>query len=212
MLRCASFSCNNMTCEDNPCVWDDLRTKLVETDRVDLLLMMGDQVYADVAFAQGKAMLDKPHMWSAELHEQLVENYRRVYRQTWAYEPTRRVLSQVPSVCIWDDHDVRNDWGSHATDRDRTCDVYKVGLAARDAFWEYQRQLWDDVCDPASGRLRADLRDSIKGDFHSHRFGDFGIFVLDTRGSRSFYSYVRTACSACSHALVFSCLYVLCVQ
>lgn len=72
---------------------------------------------------------------------------------------------------LWDDHEVRNDWGRYAKvtptfwlsnswdgyasvfisfvvsfqDRDPSSPSYIVGLCARQAYWWYQRQLWSDL-------------------------------------------------------------------
>ena len=46
---------------------------------------------------------------------------------------------------LWDDHELRNDWGAFDKDRDPSTVNYQLGRAARRAYWYYQRQLWDDI-------------------------------------------------------------------
>lgn len=61
----------------------------------DLLIFLGDQVYADkaVTFA----------------------DYTGLYREAWSLPEVRWLLSTVPSVMIFDDHEIADDWNSSAS-------------------------------------------------------------------------------------------------
>eukprot|EP01098_Paradermamoeba_levis_P005542 TRINITY_DN2334_c0_g1_i2.p1 TRINITY_DN2334_c0_g1~~TRINITY_DN2334_c0_g1_i2.p1 ORF type:complete len:689 (-),score=149.41 TRINITY_DN2334_c0_g1_i2:203-2149(-) len=185
-----SLSCNSLGEEEEPVVWDSLIEKYLEPGYVDLILHVGDQVYADAAFINGLAMVKEAQKAKKfddegvrrQLQEEIRELYRDFYRRTWNYPPTRKALSMVSNVSIWDDHDIRDDWGSHSKDRDPESDEYFVGLQARQTFWEYQRQLWDDVFD-AQGKVAK----NVQTESHFHKLGSLGIIVMDSRGSRTFY-------------------------
>nr|BAJ93729.1 predicted protein [Hordeum vulgare subsp. vulgare] len=192
-LRVVSLSCHSHLADikDEPVVWNDLFTKFVGPGHIDLILHIGDQVYADVAYDQGLAFLngrrDKgSHEPNYDTLDHVSDYYRQVYRKTWNYAPCARVLANVPSMMIWDDHDLRNDWGSRPNDCDPKTNDYWVGIAARMAFWEYQRQLWDDKLLDAAGKvtLPVTIRSHTEGSVH--RFGDIGVAIIDTRGARSF--------------------------
>ena len=81
-----------------------------------LLLLVGDQVYADAtppgvrAFIRGRR--DPRHPPGLEVAD--FEEYTRLYRESWADPPVRWLLSTVPSAMILDDHDVHDDWNCSA--------------------------------------------------------------------------------------------------
>jgi len=90
---------------------------------------------------------------------------------------------------MWDDHEIRNDWGAFDKDRDKTSLNYKIGLGARRAFWYYQRQLWDDLDD-----LEEKEKDGKDGGCMLDGFTinlpgqEIGLIFVDSRGARSFYA------------------------
>jgi hypothetical protein len=81
-----------------------------------LLLLLGDQVYADelspdvVEFIRGRRDVSEPP------GEQVAdyEEYTRLYREAWSEPVIRWLLSTVPSAMIFDDHDVHDDWNTSA--------------------------------------------------------------------------------------------------
>lgn len=93
-----------------------------------------------------------------------------------------QVLANVPNLAIFDDHELRDDWGDTATDLDKTGKAYFIAEIAYKLALEYQLQLHADI-DFASGTVVADTEP-----FHSHVFGDLGLFFFDQRGVKSFYS------------------------
>ncbi|RCH69366.1 alkaline phosphatase family protein [Streptomyces sp. SDr-06] len=84
--------------------------------RPDLLLLLGDQVYADSVSAGTRAWLaarrdprDAPGAQVADYEE-----YTRLYYESWLDPEVRWLLSTVPSCHIFDDHDVIDDWNTSA--------------------------------------------------------------------------------------------------
>jgi hypothetical protein len=81
----------------------------------DVLLLLGDQVYADTTphgeleeFMAARRNLDEPP--GLEIKD-FVE-YAELYRLAWSEPVIRWVLSTVPSAMIFDDHDIRDDWNT----------------------------------------------------------------------------------------------------
>jgi hypothetical protein len=81
----------------------------------DLLLLLGDQVYADTTphpeleeFMAARRSLDEP---PGEEIKDFVE-YAELYRLAWSDDVIRWVLSTVPSAMVFDDHDIRDDWNT----------------------------------------------------------------------------------------------------
>ncbi|MDT0186122.1 alkaline phosphatase D family protein [Microbacterium sp. ARD31] len=80
----------------------------------DLLLFLGDQVYADEttdemrAFIEARRDIDQPP-WT-ELQD--YEEYAHLYSLAWSDRANRWLLSTVPSAMVFDDHDIRDDWNT----------------------------------------------------------------------------------------------------
>lgn len=179
-LNVACLSCNFIE-RRNPekDVWQRFLEKV---DQIDILLHMGDQIYADFghnAFDEGMKICKGRTLVSPQEEEAIKENFRKYYRLNWNHPATRRFISQVSNLMILDDHEVRDDWGSNDVDKRRDTPEYYVGLLARQVYWEYQRALREDVDD-----VRA--RMTNKHEAYYHIIGDVGILVLDLRAARSF--------------------------
>ncbi|MFF2507019.1 alkaline phosphatase D family protein [Streptomyces sp. NPDC058067] len=84
--------------------------------RPDVLLLLGDQVYADQTspatrryLAARRDLRDAPGDQVADYEE-----YTRLYYESWLDPEVRWLLSTVPSCMIFDDHDVIDDWNTSA--------------------------------------------------------------------------------------------------
>ncbi|MCI3270018.1 alkaline phosphatase D family protein [Streptomyces cylindrosporus] len=85
-------------------------------ERPDVLVLLGDQVYADETSAATRRWLaarrdlsDPPGSEVADYEE-----YTRLYYESWLDPEVRWLLSTVPSCMIFDDHDVIDDWNTSA--------------------------------------------------------------------------------------------------
>jgi phosphodiesterase/alkaline phosphatase D-like protein len=75
----------------------------------------------------------------------ICEFYREVYRDTWRHPPTAKCLANCPNLMIYDDHEVRDNWGDIAEDWESSCAEFFVARCAWIVSMEYQRQLHEDV-------------------------------------------------------------------
>ncbi len=110
----------------------------------DLLLLLGDQVYADTTphaelheFMAARRDLDEPP--GAEIKD-FVE-YAELYRLAWTDEVVRWVLSTLPSAMIFDDHDIRDDWNTSWSWRQqirRTSWWQERIVSGLASYWVYQ--------------------------------------------------------------------------
>ncbi|WLW58641.1 alkaline phosphatase D family protein [Streptomyces sp. YU58] len=87
-----------------------------EGERPDVLLLLGDQVYADETspatrrwLAARRDLSDPPGNEVADYEE-----YTHLYYESWLDPQVRWLLSTVPSCMIFDDHDVVDDWNTSA--------------------------------------------------------------------------------------------------
>jgi hypothetical protein len=85
-------------------------------DWPDLLLLLGDQVYADEVSPQTREFVEAKRDMSAEPGPIALdfEEYTRLYRESWSDPVIRWLLSTVSSAMIFDDHDVHDDWNISA--------------------------------------------------------------------------------------------------
>lgn len=78
------------------------------------LVLLGDQVYADHLPPAMREFIAERRDLNAEPGPELADydEYAEMYRLSWSDPPIRWLLANVPSVMIFDDHDVRDDWNT----------------------------------------------------------------------------------------------------
>jgi hypothetical protein len=88
--------------------------ELPPEERPHLLLMLGDQVYADEDAPRTREFIRQRRSTEGEPGEEVAdfEEYTHLYRESWGDETIRWLLSTVPSAMIFDDHDVHDDWNT----------------------------------------------------------------------------------------------------
>ena len=174
----------------------------------DGLLLMGDQVYVDevppeaAAFIRGRRDVGEPP--GVEIAD--FEEYTVLFRASWSDPDIRWLLATVPSVMIFDDHEVSDDWNiSQAwVEEMRSLSWWDERItAAFMAYWLYQhlgnlsppelaeetllKQVRED--DDAGPRLREIAhkwdRESAASRWAYHRdFGRSRLLVIDSRAAR----------------------------
>jgi phosphodiesterase/alkaline phosphatase D-like protein len=98
-------------------------------DWPSVLLMLGDQVYADAASPETRAFIRSRRQTGEPPGAEVAdfEEYTRLYREAWSDPPIRWLLSTLPSAMIFDDHEVIDDWNISA--------AWKREIRAR-PWWE----------------------------------------------------------------------------
>ena len=98
---------------------------------------------------------------------------RKKYRDTFNERQTQKSLRNGSHLMISSDNDVANDFtilkkpdGTQAYDPN----FLRCGV---EVYRQYQRKLWDPDCDA-----------STLEEWHSHVYGEVGIFLIDMRGNR----------------------------
>jgi phosphodiesterase/alkaline phosphatase D-like protein len=76
----------------------------LETRGVKYALFIGDQIIADAPRASSR--------YATRRSTRSAPATRPRYRQFWAFPEVRRLQARWPTQCIWDDHEVVNDWGA----------------------------------------------------------------------------------------------------
>ncbi len=113
------------------------------TEWPDMLVLLGDQVYADETpekiqkwLGRRRRRADAPKKQVVGFHE-----YTKLYLDSWGDPEIRWLLSTVPSVMIFDDHEIIDDWNT--SDRWRATmsklswweERIQAGLSS---YWVYQ--------------------------------------------------------------------------
>lgn len=158
--RIAFFSCNgvekleDMRDLDDPfSLWADMFERHCrEADEGEyhagyhLLVGGGDQIYADSLWYQEplddyrvlpqreRATRPFPPEFRAQVRKHFVE----LYAKRWSATHMRRMMARVPVLFTWDDHDIRDGWGSYPRDMQESPVFRGVFEAAREAFYAFQ--------------------------------------------------------------------------
>lgn len=86
-----------------------------DEQRPDLILHLGDQVYADEPAPEMVERLRELHADGPEEVREEIQNFEEytwLYQTTWMHPAVRWLLSTVPNAMILDDHDLRDDWNT----------------------------------------------------------------------------------------------------
>jgi phosphodiesterase/alkaline phosphatase D-like protein len=117
--------------------------RLPEQRWPDLLLLLGDQVYADEPSEQIRARIRARREVGEPPHEQVrdFEEYTWLYEESWSDPDVRWLLSTVPTAMIFDDHDIADDWNTSAAWRremQRTSWWEERVIGGLSSYWVYQ--------------------------------------------------------------------------
>lgn len=152
-----------------------------------LLLMGGDQVYADGIWENGgpPTLSDWSHLEvsqrikraaSPTMIGEIERYYEDLYLQRWSRPALAAMLASIPSVMMWDDHDIFDGWGSFPDDQ-QNCPVFKAVFAgAKRVFESLQLRGATQNRNRLGGTAALTLR---------LNFGAYYLLVLDNRSERS---------------------------
>lgn len=192
-LRIAYTACSGVPFEDfekvSPDQHDGWRHLTAEhaRDPFHLLLHGGDQLYADTIWTEVPALkawqrlprqerLEQP--FTPDLEKAVAAYYFARYAALWSQEELLETVASVPSLMMWDDHDIFDGWGSYDADA-QAAPVYQgIWRAARDAFALFQLAALPDDLPDGFGDRRG-------GHFGwAYRLGEIGIVAPDLRSGR----------------------------
>ncbi len=157
-----------------------------EREPLSLLIMGGDQLYADEIWESSLA--PTVVKWSelsrskrisykveAAISNELKHFYETLYVKRWSSPQMAHMMASVPTVMMWDDHDIFDGWGSYKPDL-QGCEVFQgIFCNARRYFELFQLRSWHNNTLLSSG---------AHGSF-GLRFHDYLILGLDNRSDRT---------------------------
>ena len=174
----------------------------------DSVLLIGDQVYADETGPATRRFIQDRRDPSAPPGYEVAdfEEYCALYREAWGAPAVRWLLSVVPAIMVFDDHDIHDDWNTSAAWRRefRAQPWWPSRITGGYlSYWVYQHlgnlapaelgtdNLWRQVQEPGDAApvlrdlaLRADaqtggIRWSVRRDV-----GNVRVVVIDSRSRR----------------------------
>jgi len=109
----------------------------------DVLLMIGDQVYADEVSPATRSFVETRRDQGEAPDDCVVdfEEYTRLYHESWSDPTIRWLFSTLSTAMIFDDHDVHDDWNISQAwlDEIRTHQWWNEHIvAALASYWIYQ--------------------------------------------------------------------------
>jgi hypothetical protein len=153
-----------------------------------LLVQGGDQLYADPIWreVEGLRVWRRQPSWRRRkavfppaLAAAVGDAYFEHYCRQWRQAQLAPILASVPSLMMWDDHDIFDGWGSWAQSWQECPTFQGIWAAAREHFALFQLAARAD-------ELPAGFSDRNGGQFGwSHRIGSIGILAPDLRSERS---------------------------
>lgn len=189
--RIAYASCNGFSSldlknktEEPYLLWDEMVAEHIRHP-FSLLLMGGDQLYADELWTT----VPKMREWGELPRQQKIQRqpsqvmlaqldsfYEKLYRERWGQESMSLMLASVPSIMMWDDHDIFDGWGSYPKDM-QACPVYQAVFTVAKKYFELFQ-------------IRSHRNGSLLGAGSGHyafavNFRRYHILALDNRGERS---------------------------
>jgi len=173
-IKISAMSCNRVFEDQDTTTYDEYYLEHQES-LWDLVVHMGDQVYADWVMTDYIAKINP----SASFDDML-NAFRYVYRCTWKRHSIQRMFRHGSHMMIPDDHDIINnvDQWMIANNDTRKAMVF----AGKEAFYEYQYQLMRDVSIGSQSM-------EMVSDEPIYYFRDIGVaclVMLDTRFERTF--------------------------
>lgn len=191
--RMAYASCNGFSSmklmksiDQKNALWADM----LEKHRLaphHLLLLGGDQIYADAMWETVQGLEEWNHLpfdeankrqFTPELADAAERFFFDAYCKRLMQEHIRQALASIPTVAMWDDHDIFDGWGSYPPAR-QECPVYQ-GLfsIAREHFAVFQLQRSPDS-------MPSEFITPGGGFSHLFEFDGIALLVLDLRAERT---------------------------
>src|SRR5262245_19939063 len=177
------FVAVSCSAQDDEGAWAALR-QFIEAAEPRFLILMGDQVYLDGGTSVWDEHFDsEPSVRRAAMAEK--------YQENWSRDAVQAVLANITTYMMWDDHDIRDGWGSFAPDSPTLAQLLPAWAPifqkhdayfedAREVYWHFQacrNPLPEHVQQPPAHGKRQALP-------FVFRCGRTAVLIVDGRGDR----------------------------
>ena len=122
-----------------------------------------------------------PSQWQY-FYDDIISKMKELYRSTWSVK-VAEAMANCPNLMMYDDHEIHNNFGYKESYNDLSKPDSYICSCARRVYYEYQRQLREDI----------DFIDfqNVTSDYWSCILNGVGFYFLDHRGSRSWYKDLK---------------------
>lgn len=187
--RCSYAACNGFSDAklikkvDSPNqLWNDLLAKHAQNS-FHLLLMGGDQLYTDSMWQE----LPSLHAWSEsdnrsvlpltdQMRREVGDFFYRIYVKRWAQKEVKQALASIPTLMMWDDHDILDGWGSYPKEQQESAVFQHIFEQAKECFVLYQLH---------GASTDGGILPNQQAFNSFYQIGKLGILVLDLRSERT---------------------------
>lgn len=178
MMSCHNpFETKKGSADEGWAMWKELKARVESDPSIRFLVLGGDQVYNDDVEQECLPKIRK-RPDDANLHDSVRERFFRQYQLFWEDLNYRKVMARVPSIAMWDDHDITDGWGGNLASF-AGCEISpewcKYFDLASEAFNAYQASRNPTPLQGIPGKARSFCFD----------FGENRIYMLDHRTERN---------------------------
>jgi hypothetical protein len=143
------------------------------------------------------------------VRSQFAEFYFDLYTRHWAQAGMREILASIPSIAMWDDHDIIDGWGSYPPGLQQSQMFKHLWPVARKAFATFQQQV--ETGEQRPGAIAPNYGFSL-----GYKVGGVAIVAIDMRSERTqdrilsrshwdqVYSWMRENSPGLQHVLIMS--------
>ncbi|MGK7388791.1 MAG: hypothetical protein ACNS60_00505 [Candidatus Cyclobacteriaceae bacterium M2_1C_046] len=159
-----------------------------------VLIGTGDQIYVDPGYEASDFSEHAMSAWAHDCKDPYalldVESYKnhidRSYRNFYAFKCFEEIQATIPSISVWDDHEIRDGWGSHGDEYSEDTGEMSNYLKpyfniSKSAYITHQLML-----DPKSKEL-ADLIEENESLEQVYEIKGIPLFAFDLRSNRNIY-------------------------
>ncbi|MDQ4122361.1 MAG: alkaline phosphatase D family protein [Acidobacteriota bacterium] len=144
---------------------------------VKYLLLIGDQIYADSPNPKSIFQQGNHSSSPKESLNDFRARYQNQYRLFWSFPEMQRLQSNFPSWCIWDDHEIVDDWGTKQKHLEPQWQTAFDGAKRAFADYQFSRTM--------------PFTSSLSPSFHqSFVWGATGTFIFDLCSERFFDGHI----------------------
>lgn len=167
--------------------WEHLYSKHI-TSPYDLLVLGGDQVYSDSMWEQVPSLKRWSNRtgddrwnakWTQDMAKACDSFFANLYIDRWNQPFMRDALASIPSIMMWDDHDIFDGWGSYPTQQHSSPVFQGIFGVAQKYFRLFQLQCGMNQKHPSA------IATSQGNHLAFKNIGELALLVPDLRTERS---------------------------
>lgn len=165
-------------------LWEKLKADHAQAP-YSLMILGGDQLYADEMWSTVPALKEwskrklsdkKNRATNKVMLQQIDKFFDELYQQRWSDPCMVEMLASIPSIMMWDDHDIFDGWGSYPVDLQQSPVFQAIFSTAK---------LYFELLQIRSRKNTSLLNPNAKHYAFALQFRGYHILALDNRAERT---------------------------